>query len=95
MPIILPRSRTGRTPWHGQLQVLLELSITVENKGELIDCLTKQHLRKPGANSLSLVTHRRHSLQHGIYGGDGSQDVGCGHGRKPTNAEDGLSKFYD
>jgi hypothetical protein len=95
MPIILPRSRTGRTPWHGQLQVLLELSITVENKGELIDCLTKHDCRKPGANSLSLVTHRRHSLLHGKYGGDGSQDVGCRSGFKPDQTEDGLSKFYD
>jgi len=47
----------------------------VENKGELIDCLTKQHCRKPGSDSLAAVTHRRHSLKHGKYGGDGSQDV--------------------
>jgi hypothetical protein len=67
----------------------------VENKGELIDCLTKHDCRKPGANSLSLVTHRRYSLLHGKYGGDGSQDVGCGSGFKPDETEDGLSKFYD
>jgi hypothetical protein len=67
----------------------------VENKGELIDCLTKQHSRKPGSNSLATVTHRRHSLKHGKYGGDGSQDVRSRDGCKPDEAEDGLSKFYD
>jgi hypothetical protein len=67
----------------------------VENKGELIDCLTKHDCRKPGSSSLAPVTHRRHSLKHGKYGGDGSQDVLRGSGRKPAEAEDGLSKFYD
>ena len=67
----------------------------MENKGELIDCLTKQHCRKPGSRSLSTVTHRGHSAVHGKYGGDGSQDVESRGGRKLDEAEDGLSKFYD
>ena len=74
---------------------LLELSKTVENKGELIDCLMKHDCRKPGSNFLATVTHSRHSTVHGKYGGDGSQDVGSESRCKSVEAEDGLSKFYD
>ena len=55
MPIILTPSRRERTPWHGQLQVLLELSITVENKGELINCLTNMIVESPDRTSWRLL----------------------------------------
>jgi hypothetical protein len=50
---------------------LLELSKTVENKGELIDCLMKHDCRKPGSYSLPAVSHGRHTTKHGNYGGYG------------------------
>jgi hypothetical protein len=73
-------------PWCGLLQVLLELSSTVE-QGELSYLPEKLQNRKPGLKQFESRT----------YGAKAIQDADVTRsGRKPGNNDfDGLSKFYD